>query len=239
VLFGVAFWLLAASPYEGLMARAEAAYRAVELREAAALYRRAAAAADAAEARATALLWAALSLGQAGDLDEARAEFDDALRVWCIDALPTRVSPKVDEVFGAARAAATCTRPDATTHDPGEPTPTPTPTPAPPPPAAPPLSPSLASSASERAPASPSAGLSLPVAVGTGGGILAAIGLVVAAKGGVDVLQAADSRTPQIEAQALLDQGNLELAIGAIVGIAGVSVVGAGALLALGEHSDD
>ena len=238
-MLALALWLLTAtSPYEALMARAEAAYRAVELREAATLYRRAARAADGSEARAVALLWSALSVGQAGDLDEARAGFDEALRVSCTDTLPTRVSPKVDEVFRAAHTAARCdrappttvtdvpppevvTRPPATATETRTTTPTTTPSPA-----APPAQPDL----------------SLPLAVVGGGGVLAALGLVVGAKGGLDVMTAADPQTPQIEARALLDQGNVALAIGGIIGVAGAIVAGVGAALALGtpeeEHDD-
>ena len=203
-----------------LLARGQAAYRAVALREAAVLFREAADVAATNEAKAEALLWAGVAAGQAGEFAIAGRAFDDALRTACASSLPTAVSPKVSEVFRDAVARTTCA------DQPGAPLPTaamPGPTesvavevdnalgtlPA--------TSPS--STSSPAVPATTPLGLVLTAT----GGLAFSGAVAVTIKAAFDVAAAADARTSQVEAQALIDQANVGIGVAAIT--AGVSAV--------------
>lgn len=212
-----------------LLEQGKAAYRAVALREAAVLFRDAAEAAATDEARAEALAWAGVAAGQAGELAIARRAFDDALRADCITALPAPVSPKVSEVFAAAVAAvghpcAPKPKRDAP-HDAPQPSVGPDGgrderVPAP---------------RAERPPAPPPPlaqdGFPTGLALTGGGGVIAAVGAAVGLKAAVDIAAAADPRTPQVDARALLDGGNAAIAIASVTVGVGVALAVAGAVL--------
>ena len=205
-----------------LLARGQAAYRAVALREAAVLFREAADVAATNEAKAEALLWAGVAAGQAGEFAIAGRAFDDALRIVCGSSLPTAVSPKVSEVFRDAVARARCAdRPGA-----------PVPTTALPGPAG-----AIAVEGDDDGGTPPATLRSLPSPSPSPSPTPSPLGLVLTATGGLafsgavavtikaafDVAAAADARTSQVEAQALIDQANVGIGVAAIT--AGVSAV--------------
>jgi hypothetical protein len=210
-----------------LLEQGKAAYRAVALREAAVLFRDAAEQAATDDARAEALVWAGVAAGQAGELAIARRAFDDALRASCITALPAPVSPKVSEVFAAAVAAHPC-EPKPKLDDPHDaprqsggpeggrdervppPRPEAPPMPQPPPPHEP---------------------FPMGLALTAGGGVIAAVGAAVGLKAVVDIAAAADPRTPQVDARALLDSGNTAIAIASVTVGVGVAFAVVGAVL--------
>ena len=201
-----------------LLARGQAAYRAVALREAAVLFRGAAELAATKEAKAEALLWAGVAAGQAGEFAIAGRAFDDALRTVCGASLPTAVSPKVSEVFRDAVARARCA------DQPGAPVPSAA--------VAVPAG-SIAVEGDDDGGTPPAALPSLPspspsslgLVLTATGGLAFGGALAVTIKAAFDFAAAADARTSQVEAQALIEQANVGIGIAVIT--AGVSAVAA------------
>lgn len=238
----LASWVALAGDYSDVFAEATASYHAVELRKAAALFRDAAELADDdTERRSAALIWSGVAAGQAGELAIARRAFDEALALSCVEGLPTAVSPKVQDVFQEA------------TRDAGQPRPCPSASAS-----APTNTTTVTTASSTTTSATTSAvttqtsetttSLNTPavseanaeddaaplpwgtVAVGAGA-VFVAAAVGVAVKSLFDIGVAADERTNQVDAAALLAQGNAGLTIASVAGAVGAVGIGVGAAL--------
>jgi hypothetical protein len=239
-----------AASYDGVFAEARAAYQAVELRKAAALFRDAAdVAADDTQRRSDALLWSGVAAGQAGELAIARRAFDEALALRCIDALPTTVSPKVQDVFQEATSASGHTIPCPAPTAPPDAEPDAFPDSQP---KTPPVDPPHRDNggdddgddgddAATTSPSGVQPARAFPLAavvVGTGA-VVSAAGAAIAVKSLIDIGVAADAGTDQVTAKALLDQGNAGLAIAGVVAAVGVVAIVAGVVGIAAAAPDD
>jgi hypothetical protein len=160
--------------------------------------------------------WLGLSHAQQNDLDAARAQFERAVKLDPEVALPEKASPKITKLFDDVRAEVAPARapPDTAPADP----------------------PRVDDDAPPDAGRAANSGPPVAAYVVAAAGGVALLGALVLALVGVRSFSvASDPKTPQPDAQALVDQANVELAVAGGLALGGAVALGAAAYLFLAD----